>query len=1263
MTEIASLRIRVDARDGVRDLRQLSAAADGAAKDIRRFDQDTGKAEKQAGRLGTRVKQLAAGFVGLNVARNVLRTADSFATLQNRIRLVTRSEDELVSVTERLFRISRNTRTEFAANADLYARVARNADELGRSQGELLQFTEALGAAIRVQGPSASESAAGIRQLGQAISANRLQGDEFRSISENLPIVEQIIRQSLGVSQSELRKLSREGQLTANTIIDAFLEARDVLLQDVDGATKTVSTSLQNAGNAFTELLGNADRTLGGTQAVAGGIDLVANNLETVVALTAATGAGFAVAFGQRRIAAIRESAASTRDVQVETLAKARADEAAAKSSIRVAIAEQNRSRTQALNLRLLAQTADSEAERLVLVRAAEAAETRLAARTQALAASRSGLAAATNASAAAEANLSRSAGLNAVRAAASGALSALGGIPGVLTTVGTAAVLLGPQLRKLADSLRGVTKEQRELRLESEDLFDAARRIGDVRGALENATGDEQKIRLLNGAISDLREQLDGIATLRGRGLDAFRAADLAQIDSRAVERFTDTAVRDIVSSLNDGASARQVADALSGLFDIQGQEFNTQIIGRDAVELGASGFFERFPELLAQAGGNLQALDFSELLEFLTLREVPIEKAVEIIDRTLERTEERAKGLKDAFQADPTSANSGILRFLVDLNQEVREVGRSAEELAVVEARSTALAKAIGDQVRSTTRLADIQNEAEDSVRARFRKQAITDVEALVGSLDRELRAEKALGDERNRLLAIEEVAAIARQQGLQDIDAFVVANGEAVKSIERQLNAFDDLQRSARVTEIFTDLNRELFEIGRSDVDASLLAIEVALREAGVSGEALEKRLEGARRKLEEIGSNRRLETLGGGIAGSLVGGLRDATREFDNLEDVGRRTLERLGTVITDTLIFKPLEENLARSLTEAFGGTDDEAGEKVRQGGELASDALEQGGNLAATAMVSGAERVRQILAQAGQTAVPGGVGFGGPPIASSGLPPVPPTGPLLGPGGSVPPSNLPPVPVPGAARGAIVQGFAKGGIPEGVQPFIAGGLLGTALGTLAPILLQRLVGKNDTLAQILPFLLQIGGGLAFGGLGGIGGAAKGAVVGYQNGGISGLPDIGALPQFFMQGNGQPAAVREMRHQEGIFPLDGGMVNIVGTNVGLRPRRDNDGRLGLDVTAQDMDRLMRARPFATGGVTGGSGFAGDIAGSTSTDIRVDRLQARLESLTESFDRFGSSFRRNPAAREGRRLTQRQESEERKPQTRGFVPFRA
>ena len=168
---------------------------------------------------------LLAGATGLAlVARSFINAADRATQLENKLKLVTNTSQDLTRVYGKLFQLSKDTRVSFEATSELYARLARSSDHLGLSEEQLLQITESLNQAFAVSGAGIMETASAVRQLGQGLASGRLAGDELRSIMENTPRVAKMIADGMDTSIGQLRRLGSEGKLNAESVTEAILK-------------------------------------------------------------------------------------------------------------------------------------------------------------------------------------------------------------------------------------------------------------------------------------------------------------------------------------------------------------------------------------------------------------------------------------------------------------------------------------------------------------------------------------------------------------------------------------------------------------------------------------------------------------------------------------------------------------------------------------------------------------------------------------------------------------------------------------------------------------------------------------------------------------------------------------------------------------------------------------------------------------------------------------------------------------------------------
>lgn len=329
MSEVAALYATLGVDDA--EFQRKMRAAEGRFESVRRTAVNV-------------VATLATVGAGLGV-RELIDYADTWTLIGSRLDLVTDSSEELERVQSRLFAIAQESRTGLEGVADLYVRVARNAEQLGRAQSEILDFTELVNKAIQTSGEAPATAAAGVMQLTQALASGELRGEEFRSVVENLTGVSLVLQRALGKSAGELREMAFAGELTADTVIGAVLSMRQSIESDFSKIEVTVRQGMTVFRNSVLREIGSINQVTGASKAMASAIVGLANNLPMVTdaaQLAAAVIAGKLVvsltAATSGKVASARQShalAQAERAQAAASLEAARASEAEAAAQFR----------------------------------------------------------------------------------------------------------------------------------------------------------------------------------------------------------------------------------------------------------------------------------------------------------------------------------------------------------------------------------------------------------------------------------------------------------------------------------------------------------------------------------------------------------------------------------------------------------------------------------------------------------------------------------------------------------------------------------------------------------------------------------------------------------------------------------------------------------------------------------------------------------------------------------------------------------------
>lgn len=228
-------------------------------------------------------------FVG-GLAADVGRTADAFANLQARIKIVTGDGPALEQAFQGVFDVASRTNTAVEETGTLFTRLLQAGKQIGLTSQQALALTETINQAVQVSGASAESSSAAITQLIQGLQSGVLRGEEFNSVMEQAPRLAFALADGLGVTTGELRKLAEAGRLTAATVIGALQGQSQALQAEFNQLPPTIGRAITNLSTEWTRYVGEVDKANGVSSAAASVINALARNLDTLGSLLFSAG-------------------------------------------------------------------------------------------------------------------------------------------------------------------------------------------------------------------------------------------------------------------------------------------------------------------------------------------------------------------------------------------------------------------------------------------------------------------------------------------------------------------------------------------------------------------------------------------------------------------------------------------------------------------------------------------------------------------------------------------------------------------------------------------------------------------------------------------------------------------------------------------------------------------------------------------------------------------------------------------------------------
>lgn len=152
---------------------------------------------------------------------------DNLTQMKARLNLVNDGLQTTAELQNMIYRAVNDSRGSYEAMANSVAKLGLLAGDAFSSNKEIVGFTDLLNKAFTVSGAGEQEKSSAMYQLTQAMSSGKLQGDEFRSIMENAPMLADAIAKYMGKSKGELKQLAAEGAITSDIIKAALFQAGD----------------------------------------------------------------------------------------------------------------------------------------------------------------------------------------------------------------------------------------------------------------------------------------------------------------------------------------------------------------------------------------------------------------------------------------------------------------------------------------------------------------------------------------------------------------------------------------------------------------------------------------------------------------------------------------------------------------------------------------------------------------------------------------------------------------------------------------------------------------------------------------------------------------------------------------------------------------------------------------------------------------------------------------------------------------------------
>lgn len=298
------------------------------------------------GSVGLGLQGAATAIVGAVGLNEISQLNDKYIEFTNRLRLAGLEGQNQKEVQDALFASAQRYGVELGSLGGIFQKATEAGREYGATQQQNIQFTNAVAAAVKVQGGSVESARGAILQLGQSLQSGTVRAEEFNSMMEGLfPLLQAAAASSdkYGGSVAKLRAAVVDGKVSSEEFFNLILKGSAILEEKAAKATLTTAAGFTTLTNALTVYFGEADKANGVSAAFGEALGLLARNLGTVIpaiaAITLAIGVGYVgAAINGVRMSAALATAQTQAAIAAGTLAAAEVTAAGATTTLAYAM-------------------------------------------------------------------------------------------------------------------------------------------------------------------------------------------------------------------------------------------------------------------------------------------------------------------------------------------------------------------------------------------------------------------------------------------------------------------------------------------------------------------------------------------------------------------------------------------------------------------------------------------------------------------------------------------------------------------------------------------------------------------------------------------------------------------------------------------------------------------------------------------------------------------------------------------------------------
>lgn len=257
--EVGANGVRIGAERAASPIYMLGGLVDGLNQKLR--SAGDGVFSKLRAGVSGMVGQFALATIAANAFMSALsyisgipgrlvRASDTYAGIQARIRMVSGGLQQAVELNDLIYASAQRARGSYEEMADSVSKIALTAKRAFPDARDVVPFMEGIQKLFVIGGTGVEQQKNALLQMTQALGSGKLQGDEFRTIAEAAPLINDLVAKYMQIDPEQLKAISSEGKITADILRNSILTNLDLIEEQFGNMGRTWAQNMQVIENA-----------------------------------------------------------------------------------------------------------------------------------------------------------------------------------------------------------------------------------------------------------------------------------------------------------------------------------------------------------------------------------------------------------------------------------------------------------------------------------------------------------------------------------------------------------------------------------------------------------------------------------------------------------------------------------------------------------------------------------------------------------------------------------------------------------------------------------------------------------------------------------------------------------------------------------------------------------------------------------------------------------------------------------------------------